>query len=521
VISLPGENIVPVMTVAGRIVTTEEAPAGIWFAPSAVNAIREWRILSANWIVFAWLIGVLFFSIRLAGGWMMTQRLRSQLTRPVPPAWQQRFDELQCRLSLSRPIQLAASPLIHTPTVIGWWRPMVLVPLSAVTGLEPDLVAGLLAHELTHVRRHDYLVNALQCAVEAVLFYHPAVWWLSRQIRDAREQCCDDVAVSLCGDTLSYVRALAELETQRAIVRAPAVAASGGSLSGRIARLLGMPAPGAHTNMRGSVAAGLLVAAALFAATQGSAQSTIAASKLPAFDVASIKPSAADTPLKVDFAPGGRLTISHATLRFLIKIAYDVTDQQIAGGPGWINSRRFDLEGKPLAPYGGDPAKMTPDQIVVFHRPARLRLQRLLADRFQLELQQESQPMAIFALVAGKNGSKLKPSSTKGDPEMSFNHGILLAKRMDMPMLARFLSEGQTGRPVIDETGIDGKFDIRLEWTPDPSLDPLQAASQAPAADAGISVFSALQQQLGLKLEPRTSPADTLVVKRAELPTAN
>ncbi|HVV44565.1 MAG TPA: TIGR03435 family protein, partial [Bryobacteraceae bacterium] len=186
-----------------------------------------------------------------------------------------------------------------------------------------------------------------------------------------------------------------------------------------------------------------------------------------------------------------------------------------------INSRRFDIEGKPLTPYGGDPAKMTPDQIVVFHSPARLRLQRLLADRFQLELQQESQPMAIFALVPGKNGSKLKPSATTGDPEMSVNHGILLAKRMDMPMLARFLSEGQTGKPVIDETGIDGKFDIRLEWTPDPSLDPLQAASQTPPADAGISVFTALQQQLGLKLEPRTSPADTLVVKRAELPTAN
>ena len=129
--------------------------------------------------------------------------------------------------------------------------------------------------------------------------------------------------------------------------------------------------------------------------------------------------------------------------------------------------------------------------------------------------------MPIFALTPGKTGSKLKPSSTTGDPERSFNHGILQAKRVDMATLARFLSEGQTGRPVIDETGIPGKFDFRLEWTPDPSLDPLQAASQTPPSDAGISVFTALQQQLGLKLEPRTSPADALVVKRAELPTAN
>src|SRR6185312_8508496 len=367
----------------------------------------------------------------------------------------------------------------------------------------------------------DYFVNALRCAAEAVLFYHPAVWWISREIREEREQCCDDMAVSLCGDTLTYVRALAELESRRATIPTPVLAANGGSLSARIARLLGMPGPRARMNPRGSMAAGMVAAAALLIAVHGSAQTTVPASKLPAFDVASIKPSAPDTPLKVDFAAGGRLTISHATLRFLIKIAYDVSDQQIIDGPGWMNSRRYDLEGKPRTPYGGDPAKMTPDQILVFHGPARLRLQRLLADRFHLELKQESQPMPIFALIPGKSGSKLKPSSTTGDAEMTFNHSILQAKRVDMATLARFLSEGQTGRPVIDETGIAGKFDFRLEWTPDPSLDPLQAASQTPPGDAGISVFNALQQKLGLKLEPRTSPADALVVKRAELPTAN
>ncbi len=520
-ISLPRESAVPAMRVASRIASPVESQGEIWFGPAAIRAIRTWRDGSANWIVFAWLIGVCVFSIRLAGGWMLTSRLRSQLTRAVPPLWQQRFDELRTKLGLAWPVRLAASPLIQSPTVIGWWRPVVLVPLGAFTGLEPDLVAGLLAHELMHIRRHDYLVNALQCAVEAVLFYHPAVWWISRQIREEREQCCDDMAVSFCGDTLTYVRALAELESCRTIAPSPAVTANGGSLAARIARLLGMAAPRTQVNARGSVAAGLLAAAMLILAIQGSAQNTVAASQLPAFDVASIKPSNPDSPLKVDFAAGGRLVISHATLRFLIKIAYDVGDDQIVGGPGWINSKRFDLEGKPLTPYGGDPATMTQDQILVFHGPTRLRLQRLLADRFQLELQRESQAMPIFVLVPGKNGPKLKPSVTTGNPQITFNHGILQAKGMDMETLARFLSEGQTGRPVIDETGMAGKFDFRLEWTPDPSLDPLQAANQTAPADAGISIFTALQQQLGLKLEPRTSPADTLVVKRAQLPSAN
>ncbi|HVW11988.1 MAG TPA: M56 family metallopeptidase [Bryobacteraceae bacterium] len=519
-ICLPHESAGSAMRIGGRVAAPGNTGGETWFAPAAMNAIREWRDVTANWIVLVWLLGIIIFSIRLAGGWMLTSRLRSQLTRAVPLTWQQRFDELRARLGLSRPVRLVASPLIQSPTVIGWWRPVVLVPLGAFTGLEPALVAGLLAHELMHIRRHDYLVNALQCAVEAVLFYHPAVWWISRQIREEREQCCDDMAVALCGDTLTYVRALAELESRRTMAP-PALAATGGSLAARIARLLGIPAPRRNVHARSLAAAGLLATAMLIVAVQGSAQSTVAASQLPAFDVASIKPSNPDTPLKVDFAAGGRLMISHATLRFLIKIAYDVGDDQILGGPGWINSKRFDLEGKPLKPYGGDPATMTGDQILVFHAPTRLRLQRLLADRFQLELLKSSQPMPVFALLPGRNGPKLNPGSATGDTQITFNHGILQAKRVDMKTLARFLSEGQTGRPVIDETGIDGKFDFRLEWTPDPSLNPAQPAIQAAPADAGISVFTALQQQLGLRLEPRSSPADALLVKRAELPSAN
>jgi bla regulator protein blaR1 len=227
----------------------------------------------------------------------------------------------------------------------------------------------------------------------------------------------------------------------------------------------------------------------------------------PAFEVASIKPSDPDTQLHVDFAAGGRLIVTHATLRFLIKIAYDISDDQLSGGPGWINSTRFDVQGKPPNATGSNPE-------------THLRLQRLLADRFQLEMQKDSKPMPIFALVAAKNGPKMKRTSEPGDSELKTGNGrgVLAATRVDMPALVRFLSDGQTGRPVVDMTGLTGRFDFRLEWTPDSSLGGAQAT---PVDPGGISIFTALQQQLGLRLDPRTGASDYFVVTRAELPSAN
>ncbi len=253
----------------------------------------------------------------------------------------------------------------------------------------------------------------------------------------------------------------------------------------------------------------------------------IATSALPEFEVASIKPSAPDSNLKVDFAPGGKLFITNATLRFLIKIAYDIGDDQLAGGPRWIGSKRFDLAATPERPLGGDPKSMAPDQILVFHKPVRLRLQRLLADRFQLELRRESTPMPIFALVVARGGpKKLTITKSAGDPQLKakFGNGVLNAVGVDMATLAKFLSEGQTGRPVLDMTGLKDKYDFHLEWAPDTSQNSLPAdsgANQPPADAGGISIFTALQQQLGLKLDARTDAADRLVVVRAELPSAN
>jgi bla regulator protein blaR1 len=244
----------------------------------------------------------------------------------------------------------------------------------------------------------------------------------------------------------------------------------------------------------------------------------IATSALPEFEVASIKASAPDSSLRVDFAPGGKLFITNATLRFLIKIAYDIGDDQLAGGPGWIGSKRFDLAATPEKPLSGDPKNMAPDQLLLFHKPVRLRLQRLLADRFQLELRRESTPMPVFTLVVAKGGpKKLTPTKSGGDPQLNAKagNGALNAVGVDMALFAKFLSEGQTGRPVVDMTGLKGRYDFHLEWTPDASPNSLTADAGGP------SIFEALQQQLGLKLEAHTEAADRLVIVHAELPSAN
>lgn len=199
------------------------------------------------WLVSVWLLGVVLLSLRVMGGWLIAQRFKRQQAARVAEVWQDTVTRLATRLKVKRPVRLCASAVAEVPTVIGWLRPVILVPASALTGLTPEGLEALLAHELAHIKRHDYLVNLLQTVVETLLFYHPAVWWVSNQIRMEREHACDDLAVAACGDVLTYARALADLEELRArAVPQFALAASGGSLAERIRRLIEKPAPSAH-----------------------------------------------------------------------------------------------------------------------------------------------------------------------------------------------------------------------------------------------------------------------------------
>jgi TonB family protein len=191
------------------------------------------------WVLLAWFAGVILFVARLNVGLMVARRMKSVGTMAPPAELQQAFDEMRRRLGVERAVRLMHSALVQVPTVIGWLRPVVLIPASCLTGLSTMQIEAILAHELAHIRRHDYLVSVLQSVIETLLFYHPAVWWVSKQVRRERECCCDEMAVAVGGDRLAYARALSVLEERRSAMPEFVLGANGGVLTMRIKRLLG------------------------------------------------------------------------------------------------------------------------------------------------------------------------------------------------------------------------------------------------------------------------------------------
>jgi bla regulator protein blaR1 len=214
-------------------------------------------------IVTIWLLGLTAMLLRLVGGWAYTRRLRSYHLKPLPLEWQQRVQVLSQKLGLKKLVQLAESGLVKVPAVVGHLQPIILLPLGTAAGLSPAQLEAILAHELAHVRRHDYLMNLLQCVVEALFFFHPAVWWISENIRAEREHCCDDLALTLCDNSLTYAYALTNLEEM--IMKKPvstpklAMAFSGKkrSLLSRIKRLVQGP------SLRPSFSEGFMAACVL------------------------------------------------------------------------------------------------------------------------------------------------------------------------------------------------------------------------------------------------------------------
>jgi type II secretory pathway component GspD/PulD (secretin)/beta-lactamase regulating signal transducer with metallopeptidase domain len=229
----------PPVEIAPRPLTTKPAIV-VTATPVAREAASPWRVERIfRWLVAGWLAGVVGLSVRLLAGWWQVRRLKGVAAQTLGGHWQEKMAELARRLGVERPLRLLESALVEVPTVIGWLRPAILLPASCLTGLSASQLEAILAHELAHIRRHDYLVNLLQSAVETLLFYHPAVWWVSRRVREERENCCDDLAVGVCGDRVGYARALATLEELRPAPAQLALAATGAPLLQRVRRLLG------------------------------------------------------------------------------------------------------------------------------------------------------------------------------------------------------------------------------------------------------------------------------------------
>ncbi len=194
------------------------------------------------WLVGTWTLGVLVLSLRPLIGWWYIRRLRRSGLTNVSDEIRQTVAGLAQRLRIQKLVSVFQSTLVEVPCVIGAWRPVILLPAAVLTGLTTDQLEAVLAHELAHIRRHDFVMNIIQTLVETLLFYHPAIWWLSSRIRQEREHCCDDQAVELLGDIAGYATMLLSVERLRGKILPTTVAAGGGSLVERIRRLTNSPA---------------------------------------------------------------------------------------------------------------------------------------------------------------------------------------------------------------------------------------------------------------------------------------
>jgi len=214
------------------------------------------------WLVEAWLLGVAFFSLRSAGGFVLLERERRRQSTVVGARVLDICHTLQNRLGLNRAIDYCECKWLQAPAVIGWFRPVVFLPVTALTGLSEEQLEVVIAHELAHIQRFDPFVNVFQVCVETLLFYHPAIWWLNRKIRAEREHCCDDMAVALCGNAVEYARALTLMEEWRS-ASVFAMAANRGPLTERIVRVLGLKTLGAGMRGIGLTGSVLCLTAAL------------------------------------------------------------------------------------------------------------------------------------------------------------------------------------------------------------------------------------------------------------------
>jgi len=276
----------PLTQVGATLPQAFKLPAPDMLAPDPAAAA------GVDWVARAWLAGVCLLTLRIGFGLLLLEQLRRRNLSALPAGILTLCHDLQQRLGIARVVRYCECRLVAVPSVIGFVRPIVLLPMRALTGLTPEQLEAVIAHELGHVKRFDVVVNFFQVIAEALFFFHPAVWWLNKRIRADREDCCDDVAIAACGRKFDYARALATMEGWRAAPEL-AMAATGGPVADRVARLLGVDRK-SGARAAGMVTASLVLAGALLA---GAASMGIAKPALASVSAALAVET--DTPIQV------------------------------------------------------------------------------------------------------------------------------------------------------------------------------------------------------------------------------
>jgi uncharacterized protein (TIGR03435 family) len=539
-----------VRVAAGRTVQVPLAGVAHWW--TTVDA-ASFLLL----VVIGWSIGVAALLVRLALGWWRLRTLHQAALRTSPSSWQATSDSLLVRLRLRRTVRVINSTAIDTPAVIGWLRPVVLLPIAALANLSEEQVVAILVHELAHIRRHDIAVNACQAVAETLLFYHPGVWWLSSCIRAEREHCCDDVAVAVSGDPVVYAEALTALASWSMATPPLVVGAGGGSLLERVRRVLGMEATARRRTSTTSLVALLTVAAlgaggltALVRAQVPDVMRLVHAGgpgigvgprdvnrmlgyelfpaprAFPGEDPRGAR--AWDVTVKY---PGREMPFIGFTGRGLIRYAYGASSLPVVDVPAWIDN---------------ESVSMTAETAALDEATLRAAVRSAFEQQLQLVTRHDSRDFDAYALVLADNGlgpnihpatstciddaamaaaamQRQQPVQGQRTAVCGINNGLTgpTGSRVTMAEIARELRHPWVDREVVDRTGLTGAFDytLRLGAVPLAVIATAHFRLARLLAPLGVTAMAqALEEQLGLKLEPATMPFDVLVVERVEKP---
>jgi uncharacterized protein (TIGR03435 family) len=447
----------------------------------------------------------------------------------VTASWTRKWMELQRVCRASRPtsidfvIPVALSPAAIEPGVFGFFRPVLLMPQGLTGHLNPDQLAAVLAHERCHIECRDHITAALHLVVCTIFWFHPAVWYIGRRLIEERERACDEAV--LTGGNRAEVYAQSILNVCRQYRESPLACApgvTGADLKRRIREIMSGRTCFGLTRTRKALLAAAVVAAIAVPVTVG----ILCAQALPpapayGYEVVSIKPSGPGQSGS-QFSPGpqGGLRIQNFTTLQMLTFAYDARTYQFVDVPAWVTSEHFHVEFTADKPEAAPSHPMSVREMEAQLGRQRQRLQAVLRDRFGLVLKTETREFPIYTLTVAKGGSKLSPTKTTDRSSVAAGANQFVATAEPVSAFTNFLS-AILGRFVRDETGLTGEYDFAVRWTPDPTQTYRGTEPVDPDDSHAVSIFTALQEQLGLKLESKRGPVPVFVVEKIARPEAD
>jgi uncharacterized protein (TIGR03435 family) len=478
-------------------------------------------------LLAVWLCG----SLVVIFVWLLRRQRISAAIREATPLREGREVEVLRRLEhiegIRKQTEILLSRASLEPGIFGIVQPILIWPERISERLEDAHLEAILAHELWHVRRHDNLAAAIHMVVEAIFWFHPLVWWLGARLLEERECACDEEVLESGRERQVYAESI--LKICEFCVGSPLTCVSGvtgADLKRRIARIMSK-----RVTRRLDLSRKLLLSAAGLLAVAvpivfGLLHATQARAGSPAQNAATIASTFSDVSIKSNTSTGNAMhkmlggsdgyTMENVTLRMLIGDVYGVQDDRISGAPEWLNFERYDIHTKIDKSVADELQKLSPEQ----RKLARERmLQALLAEHFKLTLHRETKDILVYVLSIDDNGPKLqltKPGDTypngikgldglpAGPHRVGGQRGQLTVQALPMATVASVLSRELGGRTILDRTGLKGEYDFTLRWTPD--------------EDQAV-ILTAIEEQLGLKLETQKVPMEVLVIDHAERPS--